>query len=98
LSSEPFAARQVRRAISARDLQGTATALRVWSERLPATGDRSEQALQQGLMAIGAARYRDSGPENWSSLSSIFKATRKARQSAARKLNTGNALPPLNPM
>lgn len=92
-ASERFAARAVRRAIAARDLDATHRALALWDARCPGM---TSPALNAALAAVGAARFGPgpAGGADWQALNAAFAAERHHRLAAEPA--TG-ALPPLNP-
>lgn len=93
MHSEPYAAKQVRRAIGAHDLSLVYGALATWSARCPGT---SGEALEAALAQVGQLRYQPAraGKGSWAVLSAAFQEDRDRRL----KRRAASDLPPLNPL
>lgn len=101
ITSEPYAARQMNRALRAGSLGGIYAALDLWTGFYPGLTGSDRQPLDNALAGLGAARYaadgtrRDEGSQQ--AASAAFATLR--RDLRARKDNTEapGALAPLNP-
>lgn len=92
-SSEAFAARQVKRAISSRDLSAVYSAMAVWSARCP---EPLSETLEDALANVGRLHFQSTGAdkESWAVLSAAFQKDRDQRLWKGLRSD----LPPLNPL
>lgn len=96
-SSEIYASRQVRHAISQRDINGTYSTLALWSTHFP---DIASDALDSDLARVGH-RLFNGGPsterdDSWRQLARRFAMLRKDCLYRQRRARGRNALPPMN--
>jgi hypothetical protein len=98
LASEGHAFKLLKHAVRFRDHATFRHALDLWADRSDGRDPRSDAGLQDALLALGSARYRDGDPEKearaWTRIASALGT---ARRGPARE--HGHArLPPLNPV
>lgn len=97
LASEAHAFHVAMQTVRARNHQAFRQALDVWAARMPGRDPRSDPRLQDALLDLGAARYREAGgADEAAAWSTVAGALESARQGDATRA-THVSLPPLNP-
>ncbi|MBR9840834.1 MAG: protein BatD [Rhodobacteraceae bacterium] len=96
LASEAHAWQQLSQAVARRDDAALRPALDLWASRCEGADPRRTPAVQDALLALGAARYgggEANAPAAWGMLDTALRETR-GRQ---RRHRDATPLPPLNP-
>ncbi|MBN9670031.1 BatD family protein [Roseibium aggregatum] len=95
LSSKAFARKSLLKAVRSKDYPGAASALRTWLDRPPETHPKDRVFVEETFRLLSASRFgQDTQPENPDQWQALEQAIRHSR---ARKPQTDQALPALNP-
>ncbi|MFT7594222.1 MAG: hypothetical protein ACI8R4_001540 [Paracoccaceae bacterium] len=101
VTSESYAARQMRHALRAESLGEIYAALDQWAGFYPGMGGAERSSLDAALADLGATRFAKTGPSNDTSSRrksrDAFDALRAAQRATAKKQTSSAGLAPLNP-